>query len=290
MKMMEYNEFKMILNKNIFEHSKADLLEKIANSPSRYIGLFRPTKPKGKILQNLLQSHEIRFGNAFEEVLEKYLGYMGFEILKKIYVDKNKGSNNILCIDQCFRKGKKVYFLEQKVRDDHDSSKKRGQIKNFEEKLNIMLSNFSEKELVGIFYFLDPELVKNKCYYENELEAMKSDYNIETHLFYGGEIFKFLGYPSVWNEILDYLSQWKKEIPDMPEINFDIDYENTFDEIKDLKPLIFRSLLTDDKIYNEIVCTLFPDGKTFRLLRQYFISKKNSIYERLVNLIDKRVK
>ncbi|MGC8847131.1 MAG: HpyAIV family type II restriction enzyme, partial [Candidatus Hydrogenedens sp.] len=203
---------------------------------------------------------------------------------------KNKGIKNILCVDQCFRKEEKVYFLEQKVRDDHDSSKKRGQIKNFEEKLNIMLSKFSEKELVGIFYFLDPEIVKNKLYYENELETMKRDYNVETHLFYGEKLFEFLGYPSVWNEILNYLSQWKREIPDMPEINFDIDYENTFNEIKDLKPLIFRSLLTDDTIYDEIICTLFPDGRTFKLLRQYFMLKKGSIYERLVNLIDKRIK
>lgn len=166
MSMMNYEEFKLILNKIIFEKSKADLLEKIANSPSRYVGLFRPTKPKGKILQNLLQSHEIRFGNAFEEIIENYLRKMGFMILEKIFVD----GNDIFHIDQCFTDGAKVYFLEQKIRDDHDSSKKRGQITNFEKKLNIMLQKHSENNLAGIFYFLDPNLVKNKSYYEHELK------------------------------------------------------------------------------------------------------------------------
>ena len=59
---MEYKYFQDILNQQIFESSKPDLIEKIAKYPERYMGLFRPTKPKAKILQNLLQSNEIRFG------------------------------------------------------------------------------------------------------------------------------------------------------------------------------------------------------------------------------------
>jgi len=57
---ISYENFCQILNQNIFESSKVDLLTKIADSPTRYIGLFRPTRPKAKLLQNLLQSHEIR--------------------------------------------------------------------------------------------------------------------------------------------------------------------------------------------------------------------------------------
>jgi Holliday junction resolvase-like predicted endonuclease len=129
------------------------LLEKIAEYPSRYIGLFRPTKPKAKILQNLLQSHEIRFGDAFEKAIEEYLELKGCEILPKKFTTAN---NDTLNIDQCFRYKQKVYFIEQKVRDDHDSTKKRGQIQNFEKKLDLMLTMFAEQELVGIFYFIDP--------------------------------------------------------------------------------------------------------------------------------------
>lgn len=105
------------------------MLEKIAEYPSRYIGLFRPTKPKAKILQNLLQSHEIRFGDPFEKAIEEYLKLKGCEILPKKFTTAN---NDTLNIDQCFRYKQKVYFIEQKVRDDHDLTKKRGQIQNFE--------------------------------------------------------------------------------------------------------------------------------------------------------------
>jgi len=107
MTIMRYNLFKQIFNEAIFEKSKVDLLEKIASSPSRYIGLFRPTKPKAKILQNLLQSHEIRFGDAFERVIEEYFRLKGCEILPKRFTNRE---GDVLNIDQCFRKDRKIYF------------------------------------------------------------------------------------------------------------------------------------------------------------------------------------
>ena len=164
---MKYEKFKNIFNETIFEESKALLIEKIAKYPNRYIGLFRPTKPKAKILQNLLQSHEIRFGDAFEEVIEEYFKEFGYEILEKKFVN---GDNDELNLDQCFKFNNKVYFIEQKIRDDHDSTKKRGQIENFEKKLNEMISKYGERNLVGIFYFIDPDLQKNKNYYKAELK------------------------------------------------------------------------------------------------------------------------
>lgn len=177
---MKYEKFKNIFNETIFEESKALLIEKIAKYPNRYIGLFRPTKPKAKILQNLLQSHEIRFGDAFEEVIEEYFREFGYKILEKKIVN---GDNDELNLDQCFKFNNKVYFIEQKIRDDHDSTKKRGQIENFEKKLNEMINKYGERNLVGIFYFIDPDLRKNKNYYKAELEKMSHDYDVELYLF-----------------------------------------------------------------------------------------------------------
>ena len=273
---MQYNQFKQIFNETIFEKSKIDLLEKIARYPSRYIGLFRPTKPKAKILQNLLQSHEIRFGDAFEYVIEKYLELNGCEILQKKYTIDN---GDTLSIDQCFKKDDKVFFIEQKVRDDHDSTKKRGQIDNFEKKLDLMLSKYRENELVGIFYFVDPNLVKNKNFYISELSKMTTDYGVETQIFYGKPLFDYLGYSDIWTEILDYLKKWRDEIPDLPEINFDLDANNTFEEVKNIKPLIFRKLLENDDAFNEIVLTLSPQKTVLNLLFYYFDTKTETIYK-----------
>lgn len=284
---MRYNQFKQIFNETIFEKSKADLLGKFAENISNDFGLFNPTISQAKILQNLLQSHEIRFGDAFENVIEQYLRLKDCEILQKKYVLDN---DDTLDIDQCFKKDGKIYFIEQKIRDDHDSTKKRGQIENFEKKLNLMLSKHSENDLTGIFYFIDPDLAKNKRFYTSELTKMTADYGIETKIFYGKPLFDYLGFSDIWVEILGYLEKWRTEIPDLPEINFDLDAQQTFEEIKELPPSVFRKLLENDNIFSEIVLTLFPQKKTLELLAQYFSSKREVIYQNLASKLIQKLK
>lgn len=283
---MDFKQFKNILNKEIFEESKAKLIENIAKSPSRYIGLFRPTKPKAKILQNLLQSHEIRFGDAFEILIEEYLKKFSFTILEKKFSTSDEDELNI---DQCFKKDGKIYFVEQKVRDDHDSTKKRGQIQNFEKKLNEMINKYGEKNLVGFFYFIDPELKKNRKYYDAELKRMSKAYGVNLNLNYGDELFTFLGHKEIWQEILKYLEEWKKEIPELPETNFDLNAQSSFEEIKDLNPAWFRSILENDEIFNEIVLAIFPEKKTLKLLFEHFKANEKTIYKTLSELLKKRI-
>ena len=280
---MEYNIFYNILNKQIFESSKKDLLEKIAKYPDRYIGLFRPTKPKAKILQNLLQSNEIRFGDALEILFEKYFEQLGFLILeKRIGIGKE-----YLDLDQIFKNEDTIYFIEQKVRDDHDSTKKRGQINNFEKKIIALLKIYKEKDIRCYTYFIDPGLIKNKKYYIQELNKIHSDYNVFTKLCYGKEFWDEIGHSEIWDELLDYLKRWKSEIPDMPSINLDEDSKNTFEEIKDLEVSIFRKLFNNKEICNEILPIIFPENKVLKLLYEYFIEKINegSIYKTLSNKI-----
>ena len=54
MHIMEYNQFTQILNENIFESSKPDLLDKISKNPNRFIGLFRPTRARADLVYNHL--------------------------------------------------------------------------------------------------------------------------------------------------------------------------------------------------------------------------------------------
>ena len=81
--MIDYSKFCEILNKHIFEGEKRELLKKLASNPERFIGLFRPSKPSTKILQHLLQSREIKFGNALEELIQEILKDLNFLILQK---------------------------------------------------------------------------------------------------------------------------------------------------------------------------------------------------------------
>jgi hypothetical protein len=285
---MQYQKFKNIFNDTIFDKSKIDLMEKISKNPNRYLGLFRPTKPKAKILQNLLQSNEIRFGDAFEVIIENYLIELEYKNLNKKLITKEKEELNV---DQYFKKDNEVYFIEQKIRDDHDSTKKRGQISNFEKKLNVLLEKHNEKTLKGIFYFIDPDLSKNKKYYQSELGRMSKDYGVSLYLLYGEELFSLLNDDKIWEEILKYLRKWKKQIPDLPETNFDLDYKDSFKEIKDLSPALFRRIFNNKKMCKEILSIIFPENKTLQLLLDYFKEKsaEKTIYKTLSEELKNRL-
>lgn len=272
---MDYQKFSSILNHHIFDGDKIDLLSKIAKYPERYIGLFRPTKPKAKIFQNLLQSHEIRFGDALETIIEEILRDLGYKVLEK---NLKTIHNNTLLIDQLYTDGKRVYFIEQKVRDDHDSTKKRGQIENFEQKLTNLYNIYGD-QLEGIMYFIDPSLIKNKNYYSQKLSELSDFYQVDIRLFYGKEFFESLGEPQIWDSLLSWLKDWKSGLPVFPEVNLDINPIDSFNQIKDMELQIWRKLLSNQQIWEEgLMQVLFSTGETLKLLSEYFLGFDKKAY------------
>lgn len=284
--MISYSEFTKILNKHILSEQKKDLLITLSENPERFVGLFRPTKPLGKILQHVLQSNEIKFGDAMEEILGLIIKRLKYNVLDKGI----KYNETLLKIDQYFEKDNKFYFIEQKMRDDHDSSKKRGQIRNFEQKLEF-LYKIHKGNLVGILYFLDPELEKNKNYYLEEIKRLRDFYKVNIYLFYGRELFEFLNIPECWEKILRWLKKWKDNLPDLPEVNFDKEPEKSFNEIKDLETRYWRKLLENEQIWKEgITKIIFPKGDTLRLLKDYFKKQDLDVYKEISERINNILK
>lgn len=283
---MDYEKFCKILNKHIFEGEKKELLQRIAEGPERFIGLFRPTRPAAKILQHLLQSHEIRFGDAMEEAIEEVLKDKGYAILPKTMIAEN---GETLSLDQYFMKDGKFYFVEQKVRDDHDSTKKRGQLSNFESKIEVLIRKHSQN-LTGIMYFIDPDLTKNKNYYQEELNKLEKFYNVKLYLFYGKELFDYLQCSSIWDDMLLWLNQWKDSLPELPEINFDTKPHESLKEIKDLEIRYWRKILENEKLWREgILKAMFKEGTTLRLLSKFFHEQNSFPYKILADLLDIRL-
>jgi len=285
---LQYDFFKNSLNDRLFKDGYKDLLEKIATSPDRYIGLFRPTKPKTKLIQNITQSHEIKFGDALEFLFEQYFNALGFEPKPKRFVTF---SNKELSIDQLFAKGNILYMIEQKVRDDHDSTKKVGQFQNFEDKYQELTLNYPEFEIIPIMWFIDDSLAKNRRYYTSEMEKMGMDYGCTPMLFYGGEMFDTNGgiedFPiAMWDETLEYLKRWKDALPDMPEVNLDLSADRVFEEIKDITPSVYRKLLGNEDVVKQIFPILFPDKIVLGKLSNYFKTNETKIYKTLHSLVE----
>ncbi len=266
---MKYEEFKKIFDNRLFGQHKSNLIKKLANSPHRYTGIFRSTTPKTKVIQNLLHSQESKFGDAFEELIEKYLQDAGFNILCK-RLDGDDGKK--LLVDQLFTDGTTVYFVEQKMRDDHDTTKKTGQIKNFEKKATTIINKYKDKEIVGFFYFIDDSFSHHKEYYEDEIAKLNEKYKIQAYLVYGDELFVKLFKEKVqhWQEIGNHLNEWNKDLPELPELNFDEAPESSFLEMKDNLTLgIFIKLFSNPDL-DVLLYILFPEAETLGLLHQWF--------------------
>jgi hypothetical protein len=207
-------------------------------------------------------------GDTLKEIIGLVIQGQGYSL-----IDKNiQGENNeILRLDQYFTDGKKYYFIEQKIRDDHDSTKKREQMQNFEKKLNALYREHGSN-LVGIMYFIDPDFSKNKNYYQEKIRVLRGEYEqVEIHLFYGKQLFEYLRIADFWNEMLRWLKKWKEDLSEIPETNFDANPYESFMEIKDINLRIWQKIISNDKLWEEgIIKALFRTGDTLKLIQEEF--------------------
>ena len=65
------------------------------------------------------------------------------------------------------------------------------------------------------------------------------------------------------------MQKWRHDIPDLPNVNFDTNPEESAEEIKDLPLRIFRKLFDDERIVSQILPVLFPTGATLAILEPY---------------------
>jgi hypothetical protein len=232
-------------------------------------------------MQSLLHSREIRFGNAMEEAIQQILSDVGFTQLDRAI----QGEKGRLSLDLHFEDDERAYFVEQKVRDDHDSSKKDGQVGNFAQKLDL-LANLHEGNLIGAMYFIDPGMHKNQAYYIKRLNELEEETGVELHLLYGSELFEFLGHPEVWGQMTEWLARWQGELSDFPEVNFDLNPEQSFEEIKNLAPRHLESLLSNTELWDSgVMSVLFPEGTTLRLLQAHLSGERSAARRRTAHAL-----
>ncbi len=102
-----------------------------------------------------------------------------------------------------------------------------------------------------MMYFVDPDLEKNKNYYRQELNNLSGFYQVPLYLFYGPEFFSHIGHPELWNDLVSWLTRWKSELPDLPDVNLDLTPQESFDEVKSLPVGTWRCFITNDWLWEE---------------------------------------
>lgn len=171
-----------------------ELLERLLSSSynlKRIISPYQALPLREKIVQTILTRINISFGNYAEEIAKKTIAAFGGEILE------GKSSDKVA--DCLFMYKGKTYPIEQKVRDDHDTSKRVGQATDFIEKKKIFRPDASA------CWFIDNNFRKNKKYYS----TLFAD-----EMYYGDEINKFMY--EIFGDIgNDFFSYYRRRIEEM---------------------------------------------------------------------------
>jgi len=277
---VEYSNFRDILNRTLLGGERAELFVRMAKNPERFVGLFRPSIPRQKLLQNILQNREIRFGDAMEEVFERWLEECGYEILDPQITAELRCDLYFLAPD------KHAYLVEMKMRDDHDSTKRRGQWDNFEQKVRT-LHRVHGSQLTPIFYFVDPGLTKNRNFYTANCEELRRDLELDTVLlWYGSQLFEHLTKAEDWGRLLDFLYAWKKELTETEMLNME-----SADALKELSSLdiqVWDRIANTKAFWDEsFIRTLFPTGNG---LRQIVSRIEQSRPSRVTTMLRQRIR
>ncbi len=259
---MDYEQFIVILNRHIFQSERERLIKALVSSPERFLGLFRPSKPKSKLFQYLFQAREIGFGSALEEIIAQWLKHYGYQQLgSQIQVNDEimKCDHYALSPD-----GEFVLLIEQKIRDDHDSSKVRGQWRNnFVPKVLALNRKHQGKPLIAVTYFVDPTFRKNYKIYEREAQQLRQQTHLTSiYIWYGRELFENLPFANAedWDKMIGWLEQWKRDLPELPDVSWE-----TQEAIEDLKrvaqnsPSLWQRFAEQEKLWEEgYIDVLFP--------------------------------
>jgi hypothetical protein len=82
------------------------------------------------------------------------------------------------------------------------------------------------------------------------------------------------------------LKQWKDSLPEIPEIDFDREPQQSFKEIKDLPIRYWRKILENEKLWKEgIITAIFRKGDTLRMVLDYFQIQSDRPYRELIELL-----
>lgn len=245
-----------------------DLLVTVIKNPNRYTGIFRLSNAKTKLMQNVTQSREIKFGDFMEEIVTEYIADMGYENLNKNIGTDEEG--NALSADQVFKKDNIIYLIEQKIRDDHDSTKKRGQFENFLKKYTLLHKNYPNYSINATMWFIDDSLTKNKNYYICQT-TKNSVENVKTYILYGKDLFeKIFNRIDVWDEICSYLSRNKQErsneILNIPDFDTSNKVLEALKKLHKNQPALYRKLISNSPTYEQLRKELFPTGHNLKLI------------------------
>lgn len=169
-----------------------------------------------KLLKTIMTSLEIKFGNYLEDL---FILICIQEAGLKEFESESKNIDLLLTNED-----NRLYIGEIKKRDNHDSTKWKGQIMNLNDKYTTVKTEAEFSEVAPILFFIDDKYVKNKDKYGKE---WKEDDDLK--IVYGKKITEVITEINSdhWDMFIDHVEETKNKLAEMM-----VNYTNASDEVK----------------------------------------------------------
>lgn len=260
---MEYCKYKEIFDKHLLLPDVTTYVKDLVKDNTSFARLTTSFNVKSfidRLQSNYLTSVGIKLGDALEDAFKQFLIENGAIFLPRNFV-KNRDC------DQIFQYGEKTFLIEQKIRDDHDSSKKVGQIENYKIKKDEIKKKVNS--LSACSWFIDPDFAKNKSYYLRELSAEELYYGQEIEQFLKNYVFFDDRCKGFFQELLNSIETYTEQFSLLNIASLKINYKDfTITEL-------FR-LLKSKKHHPQIAQIFFEGSIPFKEIYEY-VEKGRSV-------------
>ena len=260
---MEYYKYKEIFDKHLLLSDVTAYVKGLVKDNTSFARLTTSLNIKSfldRLQSNYLTSVGIKLGDALEDVFKQFLIEKGVIFLPRNFVENHD-------CDQIFQYNGKTFLIEQKIRDDHDSSKKVGQVANYKNKKEeIRKKVFS---LYACSWFIDPDFTKNKNYYLQKLPANELYYGQEIEQFLKEYVFLDDRCQGFFQELLNSIEIYTEQFSLLDVSSLKINY-------KDFTTTELFRLLKSKKHHSQIAQIFFGGVIPFKEIYEY-ITKRTSV-------------
>lgn len=249
---MTFNE-QELFEELLSTKTSIDKTMRIANS-------FQASSLSMKIIDHYTTSANIKFGILAEEIVKEILESYG-----AVYLDRKQCGKDL---DNYFEYEGRNYLIEQKIRDDHDSSKKVGQMDNYNSK-KAMLTNLAG----SLCWFIDPSFTKNKKYYSSIISdelCYGAEINTKLVAIFGKQAENF------FNVFYAQLMNKKQNM-----CSFTFSHAVRLEKINLNRLYIYLSQRGEEETYN----CFFAGENVREKLKQFLLTKKSADAKKIMELL-----
>lgn len=255
MSKINYYEF---LNKKLFPKRKA-----LSNKH----GWAFPMEDR--IHSLMLQQEQIAFGTETEKVLSEVFSSIPYvKVLNSHVTFQKYDRKKSAIIDHVLELGNVILVLEQKLKDNHDSTKNTGQFDDLIEKMNAVKRAHPDKTVIPVMYFLTDTQKGAK----KKFTTLLSQYG--GRVCYGKELFDVFFTDiadELWETLDTAINELQRKEPTV------LDYDR-LDVINDVRRTIstdrraqnrLKKMLSDEIFVNDVLPSISKKG---RFKEQVFVT------------------